>query len=562
MLLRKIPALLLMLIPALADAQSSYTIPGGKEEWLFNRVDIKGASGYLRFSSIRPYNRKYAVDALQQIDTTIQVTQKIHPSLSTGFTRMDHYNMQCFLMANSEWSRPSPAFVSRQPLLKRFYRNPANAVDINEKDFSLIENPIIQYQQYKENNNGENLFLNSRGLAARGVVENKIGFSFYFTENQERAPQYVSNWVNAYKAVPGVGYYKQFKTSSGFDYFDIRSSLSWKVSHFMDMQLAYDRNFIGNGYRSLFLSDFPTNYMFLKVQTHFRRLQYQNIFAELTGNVDRSNGDYILPRKYMRANYLTYAATKWLNLGLFEATILGGDRLHLALFNPLLYADIPSTSGNIRDRHYFGFDAKANLLHTVQLYGQLLIDRLNTKGLSEKTWDNRFGYQLGLKYVDAFGLRNLDLQVETNRVRPYTYASSDSITLYSHFNQPLAHPLGANFQESIGIVRYQPLQQLYLQAKVISYKQGKSFAGYNVGNNIFNGFTNRLANTGVEVAQGDAASCLLASFLASYEVKQNLFIEASFTKRDYKTAMTTVATNTSFASFGIRWNMARRDHDF
>ena len=49
--------------------------------------------------------------------------------------------------------------------------------------------------------------------------------------------------------------------------------------------------------------------------------------------------------------------------------------------------------------------------------------------------------QLGAKYVDAFGINNLDLQLEMNRVRPFTHSHNDSISNYTHYNQPLAHPL-------------------------------------------------------------------------------------------------------------------------
>jgi len=190
-----------------------------------------------------------------------------------------------------------------------------------------------------------------------------------------------------------------------------------------------------------------------------------------------------------------------------------------------------------------------------------MIDKLKVKDLGDKTWDNRFAYQVGLKYIDAFGAKNLDLQLESNRVRPYTYAANDTLTNYAHYNQPLAHPLGANFQEYIGILRYQPIKKLYLQAKVIGYFQGLDIATFNLGSNIFGGFSNRLSDVRVRTVDGDRATCALMNFLASYELRQNLFIDAAFTKRNYETALTG-QTNTSFGSIGIRWNMARRDYDF
>jgi hypothetical protein len=546
---KKILILFLSAIPFWTVAQTSYVIPGMKEEWMLHRMDVKFSPGYLKFSSARPFSRKEAVRDVEWIDSSNQHVSKV-----------DRYNIDRFLAANSEWSAPRASFQSKKPVLKYFYKNKANAFELKSNDFFIVFNPIVQYQQFKEQNNKENVFLNSRGLQARGVIENKIGFSFYFTENQERPPAYVNQWVNTYKAVPGVGFYKTFKNAGGYDYFDIRSSVSWSVARFLEMQLAYDKNFIGNGYRSLFLSDFSNNYMFLKLNWHFKRIRYQNIFAEMFP-FQIATADKVLSRKYYRAHYLDFAATKWLNLGLFEGTMMGKDRLTIGLFNPIMYLDIPGKKNAIRDRNYLGFDLKANLFHHLQLYGQLMIDKLKTSGLKDKTWDNRFGFQAGMKYIDAFGLKNVDIQFEANRVRPYTYAANDTLTSYTHYNQPLAHPLGASFQEFIGIIKAQPLKQVYLQAKVIGYYQGLDIVNYNLGSNVFGGFNNRLSDVRVRVGDGDRGTAVYINLLGSYELKENLFVDISFTRRSYETFVVT-KTTTTFVSAGIRLNMARREFEF
>ncbi len=559
MRMKKLLAIVFVTISLPGAAQSTYLLPGMKDEWLLNRMEIRFN---LRFSSIKPYNRQNAVADIQWIDSgkaeLFKIRGKIvHMKLNSN---VQQHNIKAFLSANSEWSTPGSYPLSKKPILKHFYKSRANAFELKQEGFHLVFNPILQYQQYKEAGNEENVFLNSRGVQVRGLIEKKVGFSFYFTENQERPPAYVSEWVDRFDAVPGVGFFKGFKNNTGYDYFDTRASVSWKVARFMDMQLGYDKNFIGNGYRSLFLSDFSNSYMFLKVNTHFKCFRYQNIFAELFP-YHQLTGDRVYPRKYYRAHYLNFAAARWLNLGLFEGTMMGKNKLGIGLFNPVMYLHLPNRKNAIRDRNYLGFDIKANLLRRFQVYGQLMIDRLNTDGLKEKTWDNRFGYQAGLKYIDAFGLRNLDLQFEMNRVRPYTYAANDSITSYTHYNQPLAHPLGANFEEYIFIARAQPLKQLFLQAKLIGFFQGLDLLTYNLGSNPFGGFNNRLSDVRVQVNDGDRATCIIGSFLASFELRENLFIDASYTRRNYETLFTT-EKNTSFMSLGLRWNMARREFDF
>ncbi|HNJ58564.1 MAG TPA: hypothetical protein PLH33_05955, partial [Chitinophagaceae bacterium] len=464
------------IMPALLLAQSSYLTLGGKEEWLLNRMEIKTNANGLSFSSLKPFNRKYITNTADYWDSLYTAGNKN----ATVLTSTDKYNLQRFLMANSEWSKPKEIFKSEKPIWKYFFHNRSNMIELQNSDFVLIANPILQYEQGSKGGNSKSTFINKRGINVRGLIGTKIGFHFYFTENQERLGDYVAAWKNKFIAYPGAGYIKNFKTG-GYDYFDIRGGLSWKVAKFMDMQLAYDRNFIGNGYRSLFLSDFSTNYMYFKVYTHFGKFQFQNIFAELV-SYKKSGSDRIYPRKYFRASYLNFKATKWLNLGLFEGLMLADNSaVSLPLFNPIMFTNV---SGNKNDKSYIGFDVKANIAKRFQLYGQLMIDKLKTDELKNDWWGNRFAYQAGLKYTDAFGIKNLDVQVETNVARPFTYAANDSVTSYNHYNQPLAHPLGANFRELLIDANYK-LKRFLLSGTFVMATYGADSTNSHWGKNIY-----------------------------------------------------------------------------
>jgi hypothetical protein len=215
------------------------------------------------------------------------------------------------------------------------------------------------------------------------------------------------------------------------------------------------------------------------------------------------------------------------------------------------------------DNAMVGLNVKANIKKKVQVYGQLVLDEFIIKELVKNRgfWANKYGYQLGLKYPDAFGIKNLDLQLESNRVRPFTYSHFDSIADYSHYNQPFAHPLGANFQEYISILRYQPLPRWFFQAKLIYYYQGLDSLGINSGSNVKRSYVTRNRTYGYEVGGGNKAKCLNGSFLASYELKENLFLDANLQRRTYKVELGG-NRNTTVLSLGFRWNMARRNFDF
>lgn len=539
-------------LPFMAAAQPTTYLPqGARENVLLERLEIKaGTDSILNFSKTKPFSRQQFIPAAQRAASGLALSDA------------DAYNLYMMQISNIEFAANRDSLISKKRFLKTFYKTPANFYEVNVKDFNLILNPVFQYTVGTEKGSSEHLFFNSRGITLRGSIADKISFSSYITDNQERDPLYVRQWVSERQAVPGQGYYKEFK-GTGYDYIDARGSINFKAAKYIDVTFGYDRNFIGNGFRSLYLSDFSTNVLFLKLNTRIWKFNYQNLFMELVSAYQRG-ADQLLGKKYAAMHHLDVNVTKWLNVGLFEGVVFGQrDRFEFGYLNPVIFYRSAEQQNGSPDNAVLGVDAKANLLNHVQLYGQLLLDELKLNELRRKWWGNKFGFQLGAKYIDAFGIANLDLQGEWNRVRPFTYSHDDSVANYTNYNQPLAHPVGANFNELIGLVRYQPIPRLMVQAKAIYYKQGKDIGNVNYGGNIFlpNSPPYRTFDYGYEVGSGTLNKVGYASVLLSYEVKPNFFVEANGVYRR-QTALSVTNQNTTVISAGVRWNMHRRDFEF
>src|SRR5690606_2257841 len=73
--------------------------------------------------------------------------------------------------------------------------------------------------------------------------------------------------------------------------------------------------------------------------------------------------------------------------------------------------------------------------------------------LKNKWWANKYGGQLGFKAFDVF-VPGFHIQSEWNIVRPFTYTHGSPVQAWTHLNQTLAHPLGANFAEWVSFLRY------------------------------------------------------------------------------------------------------------
>ncbi|HMP87094.1 MAG TPA: capsule assembly Wzi family protein [Lacibacter sp.] len=536
-----------------------------------DRLEIKtGTVSDLNFTGTRPYDRRYVVEYLGgKVDSMRSVTPLFYSrDTALRLSTTDTYNLNSLYLNNQEWVQGDRSvFASKKPLLRNFYTTPAHLLAHYVEDFFIAVDPLLQYRQSAElNNTGQNIFLNQRGLAVRGAIGGKVGFAASAMDVQERGPLFFQDWVDSLQAVPGGNFYKVFK-KTGVDYIDARGSFTFRAAKYINFHAGYDRNFIGNGYRSLLLSDFAGNNLFVKINTRLWKFNYQNLFMELHAGAANNNTNNLVPRKYLTMHHLGMNLTPWLNVGLFEAVVFGRkDRFEFGYMNPIIF--FRSIEGNLgsRDNALVGTDFKANFLQSFQVYGQLLLDELNISKLRQDRswWGNKTGLQLGMKYIDVANISNLDAQVEWNRVRPFTYGHFDSVSNYSHYNQPLAHPLGANFNEWLVVLRYQPTGRLNLSARLIYWKQGQdsSSTGRNSGSNIFRlSGDGRNSEFGYNLLNGQLATGVNAAALASYEIKNNIFIDGHVLLRRFLKGAAPAQT-TTLISLGVRMNLWYRDYDY
>jgi hypothetical protein len=533
-------------------SQSNYIPQGSKEYILLDRLEIKAQKDtVLNFSNIKPFNRKWWVNRLEAIRAD---------SIPVNLTSIDKYNIDRALLNNLEWvTTDKSAFQSKKSLWNTFYKTPANFVEVDQKDFYLSVNPVLQLFYGKESDNGDPVMLNSRGIVARGMVGRKVGFYTYLVENQERGPQQYRDFVAKYRAVPGAGFYKSFKTT-GYDYFDARGGVNFNIAKYIDFQFGYDKQFLGNGYRSMFLGDFTNNYLYMNLNLRVWRLNYVAKTMQLTSQYERGTSDSIFPKKYAAIHHISFNAPKWLTIGLFEGIVFARlNDFEFAYLNPIIFLRPVEQNMGSGDNAFVGVDFKANIAKRFQAYGQVNFDEfvLAEMRAGDGWWANKWSLQLGGKYIDAFGVKNLDLQAETNWIRPFTYSHNDSIGNYTHYNQPLAHPMLSNVQEFIGIARYQPAPKWYLQGKLIAWQQGSDTASKNFGNNIFLDSDTRPGDYGYNFGSAVQKNGMNASLWAAYEWKENFFIEANFMVRKF-----TGSDTRTTATLGIRWNMARREYDY
>jgi hypothetical protein len=280
--------------------------------------------------------------------------------------------------------------------------------------------------------------------------------------------------------------------------------------------------------------------------------------------------------KYMANHYLSWNISKRLNIGLFESVIWSNtnDRgFDFNYINPLIfYRAIEFETGQGSGNAIVGASAKYKWNNKVNVYGQFILDEFSLNDIKggNKSWKNKFGYQLGVKYYNAFKVENLMLQFEYNRIRPYTYSHNTIVLNYGQSNQPMAHLWGANFSETIIIGRYN-YKRWFADAKLIFGVRGFDFNDgtddFSYGGDIYRDYNDRPFDTGVKVGQGIKANTFNAELQAGYIINpvSNLKLFTNISFRNFSpdaTTATTLKSNTTWFNLGIKTDLFNWYYDF
>ncbi len=446
-------------------------------------------------------------------------------------------------------------------------------VQLERKDYWFTVDPIFDLQLGTDSEGG-GTYNNTRGLLVQGGLGKKFNFYTTVFESQGRFAEYFNQYIESLRAsnsepiVPGRGVSKRFKTDS-YDYPVAEAYLSYSPANFLNIQFGHGKNFIGDGYRSLFLSDVTSPHPFLKLNTKFWKIKYTNTFMWMRDVRPEVLEDGAFLTKYIANHYLSWNVSKRLNLGFFESVLWTDSNnrgFDINYLNPIIfYRAIEFETGQDAGNALLGASAKYKFNDNVNVYGQFILDEFSLGDVraGNKSWKNKFGYQLGVKYYNAFKVDNLFLQFELNRVRPYTYSHNTIVLNYAHNNQPVAHLWGANFSEAVVIGRYR-LNRWFADAKFIFGTRGFDFNdgtdNFNYGGDIYRVEEDRPFENGVEIGQGIKTKTFYSNLQAGYIINpaSNLKLFTDITYRSFTPDIETNAltkSNTFWLNFGLRTDL-------
>ena len=475
-------------------------------------------------------------------------------------------------------------------------------IRLKNDDYYVAINPYIDFQLGKDGS--RTTWVNTRGAEIKGTIGKNFAFYTNIKENQAVFPQYVEDYCTTVGVVPGQGFANRFK-KNGRDFTNAAAYISYRPAKWLDATLGYGKNFIGDGYRSMMLSDNAANYPYFKVKADFWRIQYTCLYAQFT---DRHTvmADNTYARKYAVIHFLDFAITKRWNVGFFDAVMAAAQTHQQVMVNDSTYTTIDMKRGFdfqyinpiifLRSAEYYAGNSPDNALlginmsyiigkHTT-IYGQFVLDEMTVKRfIAFKGYrHNKQAYQLGVKSYDCFGVKNLFLQLEGNIVRPYMYSHTTQgagidvgENNYAHYNEPLAHPWGANLWEMVFRAQYN-WNRWYVQYKLNYGQYGDDWdvdnnVWANYGHNVYNDYATGIdldwdengnpTQDGHYLLTGRKTTVMINNIVLSYLVnpRYNMNVFAEVTQRSFK-AQGLDDQNSFIVSFGIRSSLDRKYYDF
>jgi len=516
-------------------------------------------------SLFQPLERQYLLSEEAAINSkSSDLHTSIQPFLSSETTKL--YNTDS-LRSGVHYPLQRKGFLSRTAA--NFLND--YIVKIDTGIVSIRISPLFDFTSSYDPIKKTSYFTNTRGFLINASFGKKVSVCSGFYENQATLPAYLNTFANTYGVVPGQGITKAFK-SNGQDYSVPFGYISYSPSKLLTVQLGQDKNFIGNGYRSLLLSDNATNAPFLKLMTSFWHVKYMVLLNSYHDNIaipktslNGING-VGYPQKYMAVHYMDWSATKSLSIGLFESiTWVGQDSVSSRGFdwtyaNPVIFLKSANANQGNPDNSIIGVNVKYKWTNTFYTYGQLMIDDIKISELEKKNsaYPQKYGIQLGGRWFNIAKIKGLAIQGEWDYVMPYSYSNYVSVQSYTNMGQSLADPQNANFIEMIGIIDYNHKRWSFTNRTVHYLYGADDSPKTNWGHNILADKSvygqNYYMDRPTKMLQGDLTTVLYDYFSMAYVInpKLNMRIEASYTYR-------TLNNNVSHSSdhiFGISFKTA------
>jgi hypothetical protein len=429
-----------------------------------------------------------------------QFYQKLNDSVYSIKTRL-HSSVKPFLLNNQSLNSSYNILmdygvdsVGQHSWVHRKLFN-EHLIDLKTPDYTFFADYLPDLTIGRDFSDSRTTWLNTRGYQIGGTIGKKFYFYTSGYENQAVFANYFNQYVNSIGGfVQGQAYDHKYGQSNTKDWAYVTTLISYSPAKYLNITAGQDKHFIGDGYRSMLLSDYSAPYPFFKLTGSLGNVSYMVMWNYMQDpRSTKFSEDVGNRKKWGVFHYLDWNINNRLSLGFFDSIIWadaddkGNKRgFDFSYGNPIIFLRPIEGNNGSPDNALIGFNGKYKLSDQITAYGQLALDEFEAKNFfsSNGSSRNKYGWQLGIRGANLFKLKKLNYLVEFNGAKPYTYSSASPITNYAQESEPLAHPFGANFKEVVGLINYS-YKRFDFSAEFDYGHYGLDDNGLNYGKDVF-----------------------------------------------------------------------------
>jgi len=314
---------------------------------------------------------------------------------------------------------------------------------------------FISQRSSKADSLGNNsILLGEIGTRFRGTLFNSVGYYLRMSNGQKikgekkdidfaiaTNPKFKANTKFTYEN-------SNFDTYEGY----LRYSTP---NEWLSLTAGKEALTYGFGYiDKLFLSTNSVPFSFLRLDIAYKSINYSFLYGSLKG--DSLGRD--IANKNIATHRLDVRAVKNFRFGFWESLIIADNAFNFTFLNPFSFLrsadynageNLPVNKNNA----LLGLDFEYQPVKNVSFQSSLLVDDLNFATLFNNNKDgnpgndNRFGFQIGSIWTDAFTIPNLTASLEYTKLDPFVYSHRTNKSQYTNWTLPLGHHLSPNSDE-------------------------------------------------------------------------------------------------------------------
>jgi hypothetical protein len=366
------------------------------------------------------------------------------------------------------------------------------------------------------------LLLGQLGGRFRGTLFNSVGY-YLRLSNGVRLSGEIEDALFAAQFDPVLASTRKFVSegSKTFDSFEGYIKYATK-ENWLGLTIGREAINMGTGFiDKMYISSNIAPMDFIKLDLRYKKINYSFLTSSIVGNDTSGNQ---LSSKYLVYHRLELGPfiNNTFKIGFNEMLVYSNVPLNLAFLNPLsfltsadLNTEIPGKNSN---NTLIGVDVMVYPVKGLAVQGSLLIDDLNFSTMGSDSTsgnDNKFGFQAGLNWQNAFLLKNLSLSYEFIHLDPFVYSHRDFNNSYANWNLPIGLALNPNSDEHAIKLAYNFGNTLTIN---LTYKHQRS------GMNITDSTGKIITNVGSDINDGRNDFAKKNEFLNGLRVNRDIII--------------------------------------